>query len=278
MDKTEKERSGRVKTKLNVETRPERQQESTQPADNSTTVALKGPAQTFAVRGPAQGLTVSGPAYTVTSQTSALAPEKKAASLLFQPSLDASSQEDPRLQLPAEVIAHIFSMLDDPRDLLAASAASRTLRSCALAARQWRRLAPVEWATGCWSFSEASPPSTPLATPPEAEEEEEGPMDAHKLAASALAAATTREIRIFNGIIHHLLPSIGVYVDNVDLSQSRGVTSALANAILRQTPNVKRLNLSYTSVSQGTFHDLAREGTLRKLEEINLEGCRYGMK
>jgi len=183
---------------------------------------------------------------------------------------------------PAEVWAEVFSMLDDPRDLLAAAAVCRAWRALAMQSRQWRRLSPVRWSRNQWSYSQASKPSdvslkTMMETSAPASRSSSSENLSEELSLeqiSAFAATTRREMYVFAGVIHNLLPIVGRHVRALDLSCSRGVTSAQANAILRLTPEARTLDLSYTSAGAGLFRDLAREGTLRKLEEIDLEGCK----
>jgi hypothetical protein len=76
------------------------------------------------------------------------------------------------------------------------------------------------------------------------------------------------------GIIKHLLPKIGSFVSTLILSASSGLTNFHIRGILKQLPNVRCVDLSYTNVSSEAVVGLARFGALKNLEELNLSGCR----
>ncbi len=59
------------------------------------------------------------------------------------------------------------------------------------------------------------------------------------------------------------------------LSASSGLTNFHIRGILKQLPNVRCVDLSYTNVSSEAVVGLARFGALKNLEELNLSGCRF---
>lgn len=45
--------------------------------------------------------------------------------------------------------------------------------------------------------------------------------------------------------------------------------------MLKQLPNIRHVDLSYTNVSAEAVIGLSRTGALKNLEELNLSGCKF---
>lgn len=83
------------------------------------------------------------------------------------------------------------------------------------------------------------------------------------------------EDKIYNGIIRHLLPKVGKFVSTLIASASSSISNTHIRGMLKQLPNVRHVDLSYTNVSAEAVIGLAKFGALKNLEELNLSGCRY---
>ena len=185
--------------------------------------------------------------------------------------------------LPEEVIMMIFSHLV-PRDLLNASAVSKKWNRIALSSALWQAIYPTQWARGCWSLDYQSPDlekdlksaasslsSSTESLPGSSSCSSSSPDEEN---ADEFASTSKKEHLIFRGIVVHLLPKIGNSVSTLILSASRGITSKHIKGMLRQAPHVRLVDLSYTNVTCHAFTGLSRVGALRKLEELNMAGCK----
>lgn len=194
--------------------------------------------------------------------------------------------------LPEEVTIMVLSHLS-PRDLLACAAVSRRWRRIAYSSVFWQALYPTQWARGQWSF-DYIPPELKEA----ADDDYSNTLLLTRSSSSSLVslASSTESLdsthsnsnsnneeddlrsskennRIFDGIIAHLLPKIGLCVSTIILSANKRLTSRHVKEMLKQVPNVRRLNLSHTNVTSEAFEGLNKAAALRKLEELNLAGC-----
>lgn len=188
--------------------------------------------------------------------------------------------------LPEEILVLIFSHLS-PKSLLACGAVNQRWRSVAFSPVFWRALYPTQWARGQWSFDRlaahdddlayfADLPSaaSSLASSVESlvsEESEE--TSANELTVAKNQPPLDENERIYTGIGKHLLPKVGLSVSTLILSASQSLTDHMAYLFLKQVPNVRCVNLSYTLITSEAFNGLFAFNALRKLEELNLTGC-----
>jgi len=188
--------------------------------------------------------------------------------------------------LPEEVIVMVFAHLC-PRDLMTASAVCKKWNRIALSHTLWQAIYPTQWARGCWSLDYQSPDLEKDFLAKSASSSLNSSMESLSNCSSnsnsdenanneeMFASPSRHEEQIFRGIVSHLLPKIGSSVSTLILSASRGITSAHVKGMLRQVPHVRHVDLSYTNVAFHAFAGLAKFAALRKLEELNLSGCRF---
>ena len=77
-------------------------------------------------------------------------------------------------------------------------------------------------------------------------------------AADDFVSTSKHEEAIFRGIATNLLPKVGTSVSTLILSASRGIRNNHVRAMLRQLPNVRHVDLSYTNVAAPAFAGLSR--------------------
>lgn len=190
--------------------------------------------------------------------------------------------------LPEEILVLIFSLLG-PKALLASASVNRRWRIVVFSSVFWRALYPTQWARGQWSFdyippdlkalstfSTLSSTSSSLASSNESldsvdsvdsvEDDDGQPSD-------PVRGHTMPDDKLFSGIGEHLLPKIGPSVSTMILSASSTLSDEHVKALLRQVPNIRHINLSYTHISSDGFEGLFKYGALQKLEELILCGC-----
>jgi len=184
--------------------------------------------------------------------------------------------------LPEEVLMMIFAHLN-PRDLLNASAVTHQWNRIALSSALWQAIYPTQWARGCWSLDYQSPDldkdlksaSSSLNSSMESLPSSNGSTTGSQ-EAEDFVSTSKHEDTIFRGIGTYLLPKVGTSVSTLILSASRGITSSHVRSMLRQLPNVRLVDLSYTNIAAPAFIGLNRhDGCLRKLEELNFSGCKF---
>ena len=120
-------------------------------------------------------------------------------------------------------------------------------------------------------FSNSSSIASSLSTSCESLSDEDG-AGGDNSDASAMSDLT-KDDRIFRGVGLYLLPRIGWSVSTMILSACKTLTDHHVQLILRQVPNVRSVNLSYTYISSEAFSGLHKFHALRKLEELVLSGC-----
>jgi len=188
--------------------------------------------------------------------------------------------------LPEELLVVIFSHLN-PKELLACGAVNHRWRKVAFSSVFWKAMYPTQWARGQWSFdyipvdvkadddllmmSNSSSIASSLSTSCESLSDEDG-AGGDNSDASAMSDLT-KDDRIFRGVGLYLLPRIGWSVSTMILSACKTLTDHHVQLILRQVPNVRSVNLSYTYISSEAFSGLHKFHALRKLEELVLSGC-----
>lgn len=184
--------------------------------------------------------------------------------------------------LPGEVVAHILTFLDDPRDLLRSSAVCRSWNDLVtLTSALWPSLRPTQWARGVWTFKRVEPDSAAMAailTSNSLASSTESLEEDTPLASDtppSFSQTTSKEQRFYSGLIDHLLPKVGRFVGEMTLSCSKGMNDYHIGKMLSHCPNLVRLDLGYTDVGAAAFAGLASSGvTFERLEEVNSEGCR----
>jgi len=193
--------------------------------------------------------------------------------------------------IPQEILMTIFAHLS-PKELISCSAICRRWREVALSPTLWQAIYPTQWARGNWSFDYDTPDldrdlkslessteslisnsSTADDSSSESASERRGSSASSNI--TVFSSTSHKEDYMFKGIINNLLPMVGHSVSTLILSASRGLTSQHVRGMLKQVLNVRYVDLSYTNVTADGFKGLSRFGALRKLEGLNLAGCKF---
>lgn len=193
--------------------------------------------------------------------------------------------------IPQEILMTLFAHLS-PKELISCSAVCRSWREVALSPTLWQAIYPTQWARGNWSFDYDTPDldrdlkslessteslisnsSTADDSSSESATERRGSSASSNI--TVFSSTSHKEDYMFKGIINNLLPMVGHSVSTLILSASRGLTSQHVRGMLKQVLNVRYVDLSYTNVTADGFKGLSRFGALRKLEGLNLAGCKF---
>lgn len=193
--------------------------------------------------------------------------------------------------IPQEILMTLFAHLS-PKELISCSAVCRSWREVALSPTLWQAIYPTQWARGNWSFDydtpdldrdlkslESSTESLISNSYTADDSSSESATERRGSSASSnitvFSSTSHKEDYMFKGIINNLLPMVGHSVSTLILSASRGLTSQHVRGMLKQVLNVRYVDLSYTNVTADGFKGLSRFGALRKLEGLNLAGCKF---
>merc|ERR1712001_730130 len=193
--------------------------------------------------------------------------------------------------LPEEILIFIFSHLN-PCDLVACGAVNRLWKNLAFSSVFWKALYPTQWGRGQWSFdyiqpdlkseddimaswSNLSSVSSSMASSLESLEADGTVSETSLNVTSSIipGSGKKKEDKIFDGIAIYLLPKVGASVSTLILSVSKTLSDQQVNVILAQVPNVRTVNLSYTCITSEAFDGLYKHNALRKLEDLQLQGC-----
>lgn len=175
--------------------------------------------------------------------------------------------------LPDEIMIKILGQLG-PKDLLRLARTNHDFHRLVFTPKLWRRVFPTQWARGIWSFQpevfaddrkgDASSSFASLASSTESlnsvlsssdssVEDAAQPSSGGTHFFTRFIATTSRESRVFNGVVRHLLPRIGSGVEMIRLTHSRGITDQHVRGMLRQvqfskySTAVRVRDLSYSS-------------------------------
>lgn len=189
-------------------------------------------------------------------------------------------------QLPAEIMLRLFHYLD-PVDLCRCSQVCSSWSELVKTGSLWRHLYPVRWARGDYY---SGPPGDLDQEPDEdwvksrenegrayQEWDEDADVDesdvsGHTEGSLAISMAQ-REKRLLNGIIQHLLPTVGPSVKSIILAYSCTVSSKMVRQILSLCPNITHLDLTQTDVTDFAFDSWSYVGACHSLEHLDLSGC-----
>ncbi|XP_008405744.1 F-box/LRR-repeat protein 5 isoform X1 [Poecilia reticulata] len=189
-------------------------------------------------------------------------------------------------QLPAEIMLRLFHYLG-PVDLCRCSQVCSSWSDLVKTGSLWRHLYPVRWARGDYY---SGPPEDLDQEPDDDwvksrqnegrayqewdEDADVDESDASGHTEGSLAISTAqREKRLLNGIIQHLLPTVGSSVKSMILAYSSTVSSKMVRQILSLCPNITHLNLTQTDVTDFAFDSWSFLGACRSLEHLDLSGC-----
>lgn len=189
-------------------------------------------------------------------------------------------------QLPAEIMLRLFHYLD-PVDLCRCSQVCSSWSELVKTGSLWRHLYPVRWARGDYY---SGPPGDLDQEPDEdwvksrenegrayQEWDEDADVDesdvsGHTEGSLAISMAQ-REKRLLNGLIQHLLPTVGPSVKSIILAYSCTVSSKMVRQILSLCPNITHLDLTQTDVTDFAFDSWSYVGACHSLEHLDLSGC-----
>ena len=197
--------------------------------------------------------------------------------------------------LPSEILVKVFGFFTDPRDLLRAARVGQRWNKMAFTPELWKTVCPIQWSKGHWSLhcqaddeeglpqhqrslrtgnsSLASSTESLNSLPPSSAVVEPNRLS-RALENDGRDSSISREQYIVNCTILFLLPKIGGTVEELVISHSSSLFNHQVRAMLKLCPNLKRIDLSYTKVTDKAFINLGRHGALRRCEEANFEGCR----
>ena len=160
--------------------------------------------------------------------------------------------------LPDEIMIKILGLLG-PKDLLRLARTSHGFHRLVFTPKLWRRVLPTQWARGKWSFQpevvaddhRKGEPTSSLASLASSTDSlnsllsssDSSVEDAAQLSSSGshfftrFIATTSRESRVFSGVVRHLLPRIGSGVEVIRMTHSKGITDQHVRGMLRQVEN-----------------------------------------
>ncbi|XP_041035589.1 F-box/LRR-repeat protein 5 isoform X2 [Carcharodon carcharias] len=185
-------------------------------------------------------------------------------------------------QLPPEVLLKVLGYLN-PRELCRARQVNTRWSRLAGSGALWRHLYPISWVRGNWY---SGPPSSLNLGPDylcEDEDEEEdlsrewdedADIDESEEAGPGLStlSKTQREALLLPGLIHYLLPQVGVSVKTLVLAYSSSLSSQMVRQILNSCPKLEHLDLTQTAVTDSAFNRCVL-GSCRSLRHLDLSGC-----
>ncbi|XP_077440049.1 F-box/LRR-repeat protein 5 [Vanacampus margaritifer] len=185
--------------------------------------------------------------------------------------------------LPSEVVLRIFRYLG-PQDLCRCSQVCASWSELTKTGSLWRHLYPVRWARGDFYNG---PPGNCDQEPDDGwvksrenevrayqEWDEDADIDESDECGGSLAISTAqREKRLLNGIIQNLLPVVGQHVKSLVLAYGSTVSSKMVRQILNLCPNVARLDLTQTDVTDFAFDSWSYVGACASLQHLDLSGC-----
>ncbi|XP_067880465.1 F-box/LRR-repeat protein 5 isoform X2 [Heterodontus francisci] len=187
-------------------------------------------------------------------------------------------------QLPPEVLLKILGYLN-PRELCRSCQVNTRWSRLARTAALWRHLRPISWAKGNWYNG---PPSSASLGPDccgEAEEDveeeslprewdEDADIDESEEARHGISVLnkTQREAQLLQGLIHFLLPQVGLAVQTLVLAYSTTLSSQMVRMILSSCPKLEYLDLTQTRVTDSAFNR-CELGSCRYLRHLDLSGC-----
>ena len=156
--------------------------------------------------------------------------------------------------LPDEIMLKILQWLG-PKDLLQLARTNRNYHRLVFTPKLWRRVLPTQWARGNWSFqpevvaddrrgeapsclaslaSSTDSLNSVISSSDSSVEEATQPSPGGSHFFTRFIATTSRESRVFNGVVRHLLPRIGSGVEMIRMTHSKGITDQHVRGMLRQ--------------------------------------------
>ena len=156
--------------------------------------------------------------------------------------------------LPDEIMLKILQWLG-PKDLLRLARTNRNYHRLVFTPKLWRRVLPTQWARGNWSFqpevvaddrrgeapsclaslaSSTDSLNSVISSSDSSVEEAAQPSPGGSHFFTRFIATTSRESRVFNGVVRHLLPRIGSGVEMIRMTHSKGITDQHVRGMLRQ--------------------------------------------
>jgi len=165
--------------------------------------------------------------------------------------VELASLDDCFDKLPEEIIYQVFSFLNDPRDLLRAGQVCSRWSKVSRSPQFWRVLPLSSWQQGHWSWS---------------------PLDPELLIEKDDGVLSENLTNFYDDCQEHL-KTIGPSVRKLSLAGSKLLTNVSLRQILKLTPNLRELDLSYTNVCHSAFCKCGIE--FSSLEKLDLSGCLY---
>jgi len=173
--------------------------------------------------------------------------------------------ESPAQNLPKEVIVEILGHLDDPRDLTRAGQVSQIWNECSQDASLWRRLPLSQWEFSNWKFFHNNHDDDDLQPAVDL-------LPHHQAHLRLNSDEPPEPCELYDNIASSLLRAVGTSVHHISLANSK-LSMLQLQEILKLVPNLRSLDLSYTSASAPALQSSCIQ--LRHLSKVNLSGCSF---
>ncbi|XP_069694323.1 F-box/LRR-repeat protein 5-like [Periplaneta americana] len=195
-----------------------------------------------------------------------------------------SMMQDSILDLPDLVMTKIFSFLTPP-DLGRCAQVCQQWNNLVYQPALWKRICPVQWAHGQWSYDENWCPELHKLPKHMIDIEKfhnfglglivikQSECEVEPKKHAELFKRLASEYRVISGLVRYALCRVGGGVKELNLGASCVLNDELLNVLLLQCPNVTTLDVSHTALSSAAFHGIQENGSCRLLTSISFAGC-----
>ncbi|EDO46197.1 predicted protein [Nematostella vectensis] len=180
--------------------------------------------------------------------------------------------------LPPEILNKIFSYLN-PKDLCRTSQVCKSWSVFAKDGQLWKHLYPVRWiCKNDWCFGEVEDTDCNcnkkvISRFLDSYADADADMDESGESDDDCSQGSSAQIQRLLGITNYLLPLVGKHVQTLKLACCPYLSNGLVFKMLSHCPNVERLDLSQTAVSDYGLKGLFRRGGGSQLKTFDVSGC-----
>ncbi|KAK8723607.1 hypothetical protein OTU49_011461 [Cherax quadricarinatus] len=178
--------------------------------------------------------------------------------------------------LPIEILVEIFQYLTPP-DLSRCSQVCMSWNNGVFSPSLWSALYPVQWARGIWKAENVGlcHALEDAALSKQGHEDiskwdEDADVDEAEEERDPLA---DNEYFVLESLVTWVLPRVGVGVSTLVVDAGYGISSRLLQQALLLCPNLTTLSAAHTQIDHYSFKGLWLQGSLQKLQVLNLQGC-----